>query len=282
MVLFLYIFLIKIVKIFMFGILRVILKDIGSDTMELDDIIEKIKRLENGGNGTNMVCFIIAFDLLYFLKDYDNKERFIHEYYKNDNGMFTGNLKKICYYCESILLADNIYDNMLKSIEMDVRREDLVSMYNYYDAMEKIEKANKSAKNMISDGFKIRLLKNVFDSSNEDFVKLNEKVKDLKTRYDKNMIDTVTIIAIFIAISIGMVSGISFSLQAFSNITNYNAPIVCLSVSLVGFVIFNLFYALFIFVTKLSGKELDKKGNFIFVDVVFIFLIVFFAVITIV
>ena len=42
--------------------------------MQLDDIIEKIKRLENGGNGTNMVCFIIAFDLLYFLKDNDNRE----------------------------------------------------------------------------------------------------------------------------------------------------------------------------------------------------------------
>ena len=250
--------------------------------MELEDIIEKIKRLDNGGNGTNMVCFIIAFDLLYFLKDNDNKERFIHEYYKNDNGMFTANLKKICYYCESILLADNVYDNMLKSIEMEVKREDLVSMYNYYDAIDKIEKANKSPKNMISDGFKIRLLKNTFDKSNEDYVLLNDKVRELKNRYDKNMIDTITIIAIFIAISIGMVSGISFSLQAFTNITNLNAPIVCLAVSLVGFVIFNLFYTLFSFVTKLSGKNIDKKGNFVFIDVVFILLIVFFAVITIV
>lgn len=250
--------------------------------MELEDIIEKIKRLDNGGNGTNMVCFIIAFDLLYFLKDNDNKERFIHEYYKNDNGMFTANLKKICYYCESILLADNVYDNMLKSIEMEVKREDLVSMYNYYDAIDKIEKANKSPKNMISDGFKIRLLKNTFDKSNEDYVLLNDKVRELKNRYDKNMIDTITIIAIFIAISIGMVSGISFSLQAFTNITNLNAPIVCLAVSLVGFVIFNLFYTIFSFVTKLSGKNIDKKGNFVFIDVVFILLIVFFAVITIV
>ncbi len=250
--------------------------------MELEDIIEKIKRLDNGGNGTNMVCFIIAFDLLYFLKDNDNKERFIHEYYKNDNGMFTANFKKICYYCESILLADNVYDNMLKSIEMEVKREDLVSMYNYYDAIDKIEKANKSPKNMISDGFKIRLLKNTFDKSNEDYVLLNDKVRELKNRYDKNMIDTITIIAIFIAISIGMVSGISFSLQAFTNITNLNAPIVCLAVSLVGFVIFNLFYTIFSFVTKLSGKNIDKKGNFVFIDVVFILLIVFFAVITIV
>ena len=113
-------------------------------------------------------------------------------------------------------------------------------------------------------------------------MKLDNNVKDLKNRYDKNMIDTITIIAIFIAISIGMVSGISFSLQAFTNITNLNAPIVCLAVSLVGFVIFNLFYTIFSFVTKLSGKNIDKKGNFVFIDVVFILLIVFFAVITIV
>lgn len=245
--------------------------------MNLDDILEKIKRLDAGGNGTNMVCFIVAFDLLYFLKDNDNRQRFIYEYYKNDNGMFTGNLKRICYYCESILIEDNIYDNMLKSIEMEVKREDLVSMYNYYDTFDRIEKANISTKNMISDGFKIRLLKQVFDSSNQDFQKLDNNVKELKTRYDKNMIDTVTIIAIFIAVSIGMVSGISFSLQAFDNFTNLNVYTMCLAVSLIGFVIFNLFYALFKFVAKLCGKELDNKGNFVFVDVVFIFLIVFFT-----
>ena len=245
--------------------------------MNFEDMLEKIKRLENGGNGTNVVCFIVAFDLLYFLKDNDARERFIYEYYKNDNGMFTANLKKICYYCESILLEDNIYDNMLKSIEMEVHREDLVSMYNYYDTMDRIEKANLSTKNMVSDGFKIRLLKEVFDHSNEDFVKLDNNVRDLKNRYDKNMIDIVAIVAIFIAITIGMVSGISFTLQAFNNITSLNAGTICLAVSLVGFVIFNLFYALFIFVTKLCGKEFDKKGNFIFVDVVFVLLIVFFA-----
>lgn len=245
--------------------------------MNLDDILEKIKRLDSGGNGTNMVCFIVAFDLLYFLKDNDNRERFIYEYYKNDNGMFTGNLKRICYYCESILISDNIYDNMLKSIDMEVNREELVSMYNYYDAMDRIEKANNSTKNMISDGFKIRLLKNVFDSSNQDFQKLDTNVKDLKNRYDKNMIDTVTIIAIFIAVSIGMVSGISFSLQAFDNFTNLNVYTMCLAVSLIGFVIFNLFYALFKFVTTLCGKNFDKKGNYVFVNVVFILLIVFFT-----
>ena len=246
--------------------------------MNLEDIIEKIKRLDAGGNGTNMVSFIVAFDLLYFLKDNDNKERFIYEYYKNDNGMFTNNLKRICFFCESILITDEIYDNMLKSIEMDVRREDLVSMYNYYDAIDRIEKANNSTKNMISDGFKIRLLKNVFDSSNEEFSRLDSNVRDLKNRYDKNMIDTVAIIAIFIAVSIGMVSGISFTLQAFESITNLNIFTMCLAISLIGFVIFNLFYALFKFVSKLCGKDLDKKGNFVFVDVVFILLIVFFTI----
>ncbi len=246
--------------------------------MNLEDVLEKIKRLENGGNGTNIVCFIVAFDLLYFLKDNDNRERFIHEYYKNDNGMFTGNMKKICHYAESILLEDSIYDNMLKSIEMEVHREDLVSMYNYYDAMDRIEKANNSTKSMVSDGFKIRLLKTLFDSSNADYVQLSDNVKDLKNRYDRNMIDIITIVAVFIAITIGMVSGISFSLQAFNNITSLNYKLLCLVTFAVGFVIFNLFYALFKFVAHLSGRELDKKGYFIFVDVVFVFLIVFFLV----
>ena len=247
--------------------------------MNLEDIIEKIKRLDNGGNGTNMVCFIIAFDLLYFLKDNDNRERFIHEYYKNDNGMFTGNFKKICYYAESILLEDDIYKNMLKSIEMDVRREDLVSLYGYYDAIDRIEKANISPKNMVTDGFKIRLLKNVFDASNKEFTSLNDKVKDLKNRYDKNIIDIVTIISIFIAISIGMVSGISFSLQAFSNLTKNNLSDICLVVVVIGIVIFNLFYALFKFVAKMCGKEIDNRGYAIYVNVVFVALIVFFSLI---
>ena len=248
--------------------------------MMLEDIIEKVKRLDNGGNGTNMVCFIVAFDLLYFLKDNDNRERFIHEYYKNDNGMFTANFKKICYYAESILLADDIYDNMLKSIEMEVKRDDLVSMYNYYDAIDRIEKANISTKNMISDGFKIRLLKNVFDSSNEEFSKLDCNVKELKNRFDKNMIDIVTIISIFVAIAIGMVSGISFSLEAFSNLNNANLLSVCTISLVVGFVIFNLFYALFRFVSKLCGKDLDKKGYILFIDIVFVALIILFVILS--
>jgi len=245
--------------------------------MNLDDIIEKIKRLENGGNGTNLTCFIVAFDFLYFLKDNDNRERFIHEYYKNDNGMFTANFKKVCNYCESILIEDNVYSNMLKSIEMEVRRDDLVSMYNYYDAVDRIEKANVSTKNLVSDGFKIRLLKMVFDRSNADYEELSNKVVELKNRYDKNIIDIVSIIAIFIAITIGMVSGISFTLQAFSNVNSLNIMQICLTSTVVGFVIFNLFYAIFKFVSKLSGKDVDNKGYFIFIDVAFVALIIFFV-----
>ena len=249
--------------------------------MNLEDMIEKIKRLENGGNGTNIVCFIVAFDFLYFLKDNDQRERFIFEYYKNDNGMFTANFKKICYYCESILLEDEIYNNMLKSIDMEIKREDLVGMYNYFDAIERIEKANQSPKDMVSDAFKIRLLKNTFDTSNESYNALNSKVNELKGRYDKNIIDIVTIIAIFIAVSIGMVSGISFSLQAFSTLTNTNLLQVCVLALVVGFVIFNLFYAMFFFVARLAGKELDKKCRMLYINIVFICLIVFFLVLSI-
>lgn len=247
--------------------------------MSLEDMIEKIKRLENGGNGTNIVCFIVAFDFLYFINDTDNRERFIHEYYKNDNGMFTANFKRICNYCESILLEDDIYNNMLKSIEMDVNREELVSDYNYFDAIDRIEKANLSTKDMISDGFKIRLLKRVFDSSNKSYQDLDGKVKDLKVRYDRNIIDIVTIISLFIAVTVGMISGISFSLEAFSNFTNGNFLKVCLVTLIVGFVIFNLFYAVFKFVSKMIGKEIDAKGYLIFIDVVFVLLICFFLLI---
>lgn len=248
--------------------------------MNLDDIVEKIKRLENGGSGTNVVCFIVAFDFLYFIKENDNRERFIYEYYKNDNGMFTANFKKICYYAESILLADDIYDNMLKSIEMEVHRDDLVSLYNYFDTIDRIEKANKSPKDMISDGFKIRLLKESFSSSNDDYKKLNTDVLKLKNRYEKNIIDIVTIISIFVAISIGMVSGVSFSLQAFSNLANNNLFHVCLVTMVVGTVIFNLFYALFWFVCKIMGKEIDKKNYFIYINVVFVALIVLFVLLS--
>ena len=245
--------------------------------MNLDDIIEKIKRLENGGNGSNMVCFIVAFDFLYFLKDNDKRERFIHEYYKNDNGMFTSNFKRVCNYAESILVQDNVYFNMLKSIEMDVNRDELVSMYNYYDAIDRIEKANNSTKDMISDSFKIRLLKQTFDSSNDDYVKLSENVKELKTRYEKNVIDIVCVVAIFIAITIGMVSGISFSLQAFNNVSSLNLVSICLTALVVGFVIYNLFYVIIKFVCKICGKEIDLKGYYVYTDVVFVSLIVFFT-----
>lgn len=244
--------------------------------MNLDDIIEKIEQLENIGSGTNIGAFLVALDLLYCLKDEDNRQRFVHEYYKRDNFNFSTNLKKVCYFCEAILLEDTTYKKMLRSIEMDISRGELVTLYNYYEAMDTIEKDNKTAKDILSEGFKIKLLKVVFDSSNREFFTLYNKVTDLKNRYDKNMIDIVTIIAIFIAIVVGMVSGISFSLEAFSNVTNVNVINLCLIVSVVGFFIFNIFYALFKFVFKLCGKKLDNPEYVVFVDVIFVGLIILF------
>ena len=96
---------------------------------ELDKVVEKIKRLASGGNDTDMVCFIVAFDLLYFLNDTDNRNKFVYNYYKNDNSMFSANLKKVCIFAESIILEDEIYQKMLKNIEMEVRRDQLVTAY---------------------------------------------------------------------------------------------------------------------------------------------------------
>jgi len=244
---------------------------------ELEEIVEKIKRLASGGNDTDMVCFIVAFDFLYFLNETDNRNKFVYEYYKNDNSMFSNNLKKICNYAESILLEDEIYFKMLKNIEMDVRRDQLVTMYNYFDAMEKIEKSSTSAKKLLSDGFKIRLLKNLFSSSSKDYAKLSNKVVDLKNRYDKNMIDIVLIISIFIAIIIGMVTGVSFSLEAFKSITSNDLYDVCLVASVIGTFLFNGLFILIKFISKLCGKDIDKFNNVIFIDVIFAFLIVFFV-----
>ena len=244
---------------------------------ELDKIVEKIKRLASGGNDTDMVCFIVAFDLLYFLNETDNRNKFVYNYYKNDNSMFSSNLKKISKYAESILLEDEIYQKMLKNIEMEIDRNLLVSMYNYFDVMDKIEKGNNSAKDLVSDGFKIRLLKEQFSTSSKDYAKLINKVTDLKNRYDRNMIDIITIIAIFIAIVIGMVTGVSFSLEAFKSIANNNIYDVCLIVSVVGIFLFNIFFCIIKYISKISGKDIDKYGNLIFVNVIFVLLIVFFV-----
>ena len=119
-----------------------------------------------------------------------------------------------------------------------------------------------------------------FDSSNEEYSELNTKVNELKTRYDRNLIDMVTIISIFIAISIGMVSGISYSLEAFNTFTDGNYIKVATLTLVVGFVIFNLFYSLFKFVSKLVGKDLDTKGYILYIDVIFVLLIVFFLIIS--
>ena len=248
---------------------------------ELEKIIEKIKRLASGGNDTDMVCFIVAFDLLYFLNDTDNRNKFVYNYYKNDNSMFSANLKKVCIFAESIILEDEIYQKMLKNIEMEVRRDQLVTAYNYFDVMDKIEKGNSSVKNLISDGFKIRLLKEQFSSSSKDYAKLTNRVSDLKNRYDRNMIDIISIIAIFIAIVIGMVTGVSFSLEAFESIANNNIYDVCLIVSVVGVFLFNIFFCIIKYISKLCGKDIDKYGNLIFVNVIFVLLIVFFVVLRI-
>ena len=245
---------------------------------ELEEIVEKIKRLASGGNDTDMVCFIVAFDFLYFLNETDNRNKFVYEYYKNDNSMFSGNLKKICHYCESILLEDEIYNKMLKNIEMEVRRDQIVSMYNYFDTIDKIEKGSSTANKLLSDGFKVRLLKELFSSSSKDYAKLSNRVVELKNRYDKNMIDIVLIISIFIAIIIGMVTGVSFSLEAFKSITKNNLYDVCLLASVIGIFMYNALFFLLKFISKLCGKDIDQKNNMIFINIIFIFLIVFFVV----
>ena len=93
--------------------------------MNLDDILEKIKRIDNSSSSNNIVYFIVACDLLYFLKDNDKRERFIHEYYKNDTNMFTNNFKKVCYYAESILLEDEPYIFLGKLIYAITNRQEV-------------------------------------------------------------------------------------------------------------------------------------------------------------
>ena len=61
-----------------------------------------------------------------------------------------------------------------------------------------------------------------------------------------------------LAVSIGMISGISFTLQAFENVTNLNVFTIGLTVSIIGFVIFNLFKSL----TKLNFKRLQTHSTY--------------------
>ena len=77
-----------------------------------------------------------------------------------------------------------------------------------------------------------------------------------------------------------MVSGISYTLEAFNAFTNNNYLKVITMTLVVGFVIVNLFYALFKFVSKLVAKDFDNKGYLIYIDVVFVFLIVFFLILS--
>ena len=113
-------------------------------------------------------------------------------------------------------------------------------------------------------------------TNDELHINIENRVIELKSKYEKNMITLVSILSIFIAVSIGMISGISFSLQAFESISHTNILSVCLITCVVGFVIYNLFYALFKFVCKIIGIDFDKKAYFIFVDTIFIALIAFF------
>ena len=90
-----------------------------------------------------------------------------------------------------------------------------------------------------------------------------------------------SIIAIFIAIVIGMVTGVSFSWEAFESLANNNIYDVCLIVSVVGVFLFNIFFCIIKYISKLCGKDIDKYGNLIFVNVIFVLLIVFFVVLRI-
>ena len=46
------------------------------------------------------------------------------------------------------------------------------------------------------------------------------------------------------------------------------------------FCLFNLFYVIIKYVGRISGRDIDKKGWLIFAEVVFVFLIVFFTLLS--
>ena len=75
-----------------------------------------------------------------------------------------------------------------------------------------------------------------------------------------------------------MVTGVSFSLESFKSITKNNLYDVCLLASVIGTFMYNALFFLLKFVSKLCGKDIDQKNNMIFVNIIFIFLIVFFIV----
>ena len=83
---------------------------------------------------------------------------------------------------------------------------------------------------------------------------------------------------LWIAMAIGMVTGVSFSLEAFKSIASNDLYDVCLVASVVGIFVYNVFFVLLKYISKLAGKDIDKYGNLIFVNIIFIAMIVFFVV----
>ena len=145
---------------------------------------------------------------------------------------------------------------------LEISNGDVLNAIILLEEKSKYNNVNESNKSETIDEFKI-WLKDLINKGNVTRIKIT---KDGKKLVDVPVIGKITA---------------GEPILAFENVTDLNVLTMGLTISTIGFVIFNLFYALFKFVAKLCGKELDQKGNFVFVDVVFILLIAFFAILVV-
>ena len=99
--------------------------------------------------------------------------------------------------------------------------------------------------------------------------------EDIRTSQEKMQNEYITILGIFAAIVLSFTGGITFSSSVLENLHRASIYRILGVISLLGFVVINLFWLLIDFIRDINGKSIRKRWFIILIDAILIINIIF-------
>lgn len=106
---------------------------------------------------------------------------------------------------------------------------------------------------------KFENIEKTYEQIRSDISNVQKDYNKMEDSIERNKIEYITILGIFASIVLAFVGGITFSTSVLNNIGNASIYRIVLASLIIGFVFYNIIYALFEFLRKINGDKGEKS-----------------------
>lgn len=182
---------------------------------------------------------------------------------KRGFGILNENLRNFIQYQEKILNQnEELKKNIVKTYDyLQLEYQRYKQLKNLKDDLNSIQQTAQGEKNNIDD------IQNNVTSLQNKIETINAETKQIQTQY-------ITILGVFASIVLAFVGGLTFSTSVLSHMHEVSIYRLIFVICCIGFLLFNILYALFTFLLRVLEKENHMRPIFWVVNGILVAIII--------